>query len=236
MDDDALWSPTAFPPGVNGDGVVDASALAAAHADTLSNRSYRVTFVHRESVGGRPTGVARETADVAGPARYRSDVTEVGRLRGSPLVVADGSTYANGTARFERVATDSYRIAPLDPEAGDPFARRTATYLEWFLTVDDSRVVDAYGTGGRTHFWLKLSGDPWPGAENVTGSALVDERGRVHEVRRSHTLPDDPAVRVVVRIRVSDTDEGAPDPPAWVADAAATADSAPVADDDGGQD
>jgi hypothetical protein len=209
--------PATLPPGVAPGGVTDEVDLARAHARALEGRSYRVTLVHRETVDGRPAAVRRETVRVANATRYVSTVEGFGDLRREPLVVRDAAAYVNGSLRAERgtgVDGSSFGAAFSAGVGGDP-ADRVATYVRWFLSVEESRVVDAVERDGRRLYWLVLDGDSYPGVENTTGTALVDGTGLVHEVRRSYDYPSEDGVGATVTVRYDRLDATTVEPPAW---------------------
>jgi hypothetical protein len=209
--------PATLPPGVGPEGVTDEDDLARAHARALEGRSYRLTLVHRERVDGRPTGVRRETVRVANASRYVSTVEGYGDLRREPLVVRDAAAYVNGSLRAERdagVDGSAFGAAFSAGVGGDP-ADRVATYVRWFLSVEESRVVDVVERDGLRLYWLVLDGDSYPGVENTTGTALVDGTGLVHEVRRSYDYPDEDGVGATVTVRYDGLDATTVEPPAW---------------------
>ncbi|MFB6123832.1 MAG: hypothetical protein ABEJ78_10285 [Haloferacaceae archaeon] len=217
------WDDVPFPPGLAETGVTNVSALADAHTEALSGRPYRMVLVHREFVEGRPTGYRREVVDVASLTRYRSRVTGAGTVRTNPLVVDDEDVYANGSVQFVRRTSetgDAYAATPLGPRVGrDPFLLRSDSYVRWFLSVSDARISDVVQRNGRTYVWLTYRGDPWPGAENTTGSALVSSRGVVRVIHRQYTPAGWPDVRVDVTVRITDVGDADVTPPPWAAEA-----------------
>jgi len=228
-------APRTHPPGVDADGIANASALADAHEATLDGRSYRLSVVAREFVAGRPTAVARERTVVESPTRYRSDVRVVGTFRQEPRVVADASTYANGTQRFVRLsnATDiNGRIGFDDESTGfeaagrgwrsddiesdaDPFANRTATYLRRTLYVENSTIIGTFERNETTHFWIRLRRPEVPDTD-ATGSIVVDQDGLIREIRyeRAYISIDSPSIRTVITLRITPENVTAT-PPSW---------------------
>jgi hypothetical protein len=226
-----------LPPGVTASGIENASALVDAHEAALDGRSYRLTVVAREFVGGRPTAVARERTVVEGPTQYRSDVYVVGTFRQEPRAVGSVSAYADGTTRFVRLTagtgpegtirftdrggasgtTDGpgWRSVAID-RPDDPFADRTAAHLRRTLDVDDTAIVGSFERDGRTYVWIDLRRRQ-PGGNATIDSVLVDERGLVHEVRHAYALrsPELPTVRTVVTVRVEPANVTA-SPPPWL--------------------
>jgi hypothetical protein len=225
-----------LPPGVGPSGIENASALVAAHEAALDGRSYRLSVVAREFVGGRPTAVARERTVVEGPARYRSDVRVIGTFRQEPRAIGTVSTYANGTTRFVRLTADTdadgtirftergnesgaaegpgWRSVAADP-AVDPFANRTATHLRAVLDVDDAAIVGSFERDGTTYVWIDLRRRP-PGGTDAIDSVLVDEHGLVREVRHEYAyLPAEAStVRTVTTVRIYPANVTA-SPPSW---------------------
>ncbi|MFB6102133.1 MAG: hypothetical protein ABEJ73_06160 [Haloplanus sp.] len=200
-----------LPPGVADGGVVDASTLADAHEDALTDRSYRLRIVHREFADGELRGVAHERATIAASDRYRSRVRQLGALRHESTVIGDGSAYANGETRYVRPlggrdtpesARTQSRVATATTEP-DRFADRTGRYVRWYLSVERSWLVGTTERNGTTLVRIAFAGDPWPGATNVTGRALIDEHGLVRVLRRTYVPANDPRVRVETTIRIT---------------------------------
>lgn len=225
-----------LPPGVGPGGIENASALIDAHEAALDGRSYRLSVVAREFVGGSPTAVARERTVVEGPTRYRSDVSVIGTFRQEPRAIGTVSTYANGTTRFVRLTTDTdadgtIRFTERGGESGtaggpgwrsvtitrpaDPFANRTAMHLRGVLDVDDATIVGSFERDGTTYVWIDLRRRP-PGGTDAIDSILVDEDGLVHEMRHEYAYlpPEASTVRTVVTVRVVPANVTA-SPPSW---------------------
>lgn len=223
-----------YPPGVGVDGVENASALATAHAATLSDRSYRLSVTTHEFADGRPTAVAWERTAVETPARHRSRVRVAGAFRWPPVGVANASTYANGTARVVRVGPDTdadgrirftdspagnessvrgHRVVGPAPDA-DPFAARTASTLRRVLTRMETDVTDSFEDDGTMHFWIKVRSQS-PVTDIDGGTLLVDERGFVHEIRYTRTVVslDSTPIRRTVVIRITPGDVTIVPPP-----------------------
>jgi hypothetical protein len=215
-----------YPPGLAPSGIVDANALAAAHAQLADRRSYQVTLVRREYVGNAMVSSGLEMVWVERPSVYVSAVGESGDVRDPTPFIADDSVFANGTTRFARDAEAgeagvesevTYDREPVISGAGSPgrYTERIRVYLVWFLTVEESSVVETESDDGTTLYWVTLDGDPWPGVENVSGYALVDSHGFVHEVHRQYTLPEEPNRTVQATIRYDEVGETTVDPPWW---------------------
>jgi hypothetical protein len=213
----------ALPPGVGSDGDIDEGVLANAHARAVTGQSYRWTITHREFVDGRETAYRRETVFVASPTRYRTELTGAGRLRESTLSISSVEAYADGSSRFEhRVRDDGFDRGAPRPQSvrgirndEGRYADRAEQYLDWYLSVSASSIADVVERDGTRYFWVTLGADPYPGVENSSGSALVDENGVVHEVRRRYDVPRSDGVSVVVSFRYTDFGTTTVSPPAW---------------------
>lgn len=225
-----------YPPGVDADGIENASVLAAAHEATLSERSYRLSVVDREFVDGRPTAAAWERTAVEGPTRYRSTVEVAGAFQQQPQGVADVTAYADGTERFVRLTnrTDdsgTIRFVTRDTDDGtaggdgwrrteitgddDPFATRTAAYLDRRLDVENSALLGSYERDGTQYVWIEFRRRPPNGALTI-GSVLVDERGLVHELHYEYTYVPvgESPVRTTTTLRIT-TGNVTVSPPSW---------------------
>ena len=219
--------PEALPPGLAPTGIEDADRLAASHARALEGRSYRLEIIHRESVDGRATGLAREEVLVASPAEYRSIVERVGRLRGDPLVVADRSAYADGEFRYEQLIRENrtgyVRTSPTPLRDGlhgrDRYLLRTSAYVRWFLSVEDSWIAGTTDRDGVQYFWVVTEGEPFPGYPNAQGSAIIDEHGVVHEIHRTYDEPGRRSGEIAITIRYTRFGNITVTPPPWADEA-----------------
>jgi hypothetical protein len=215
---------TTYPPGLGAGGVVDHDALADAHANAVTGQSYRLTITHREYVDGKPAAYRRETVFVAEPTLYRTELEGAGDLERGSLVVAGVEAYADGERRYQRrvVADEFDRRYTVETDAvrgvrnGEGrYADRVEQYVDWFLSVSDSAIVDSFERGDVRYYWVRLGADPYAGVENSTGSALVDENGVVHEVRREYDYPGSEGVSAAVSIRYTDVGTTTVSPPEW---------------------
>lgn len=212
-----------LPPGLGPSGIEDADRLAAAHATALQNRSYRVVFTHREFVLGRSMGLAREVVTVASSTEYRSRVDRVGTLRTDPLIVADRSAYADGEFRYERIVRENrtgfLRESPTTWRDGlhgrDRYLGRTSTYVRWFLSVEESRIAGTTERDGVRYYWVVTEGEPFPGYPNAQGSALIDENGVVHEIRRTYDEPGARNGEIEIAFRYTQIGNVTVRPPTW---------------------
>lgn len=200
----------AYPRGVEAAGVTDASGLAEAHEVALSGQSFELSIVHREYVDGELRGVAQERVAVASRNHYRSRVSVLGTVEHETMTVADGSAYANGTTRYARPiggrdtpeSAEMRRTVPSAVDA-DRFVDRTKRYVQWYLSVDDSRVVETAERNGTTYYRIAFEGDPWPGVTETTGYARVDENGLVHVIHREYAPANTSGVRVEMTVRIT---------------------------------
>ncbi|WP_157969265.1 hypothetical protein [Haloplanus rubicundus] len=200
------------PPGLDVDGVGHAGRLADAHEAALGNRSFRLHIVHREFADGELRGVATERAVVTASGRYRSETQRLGQVDYASEVIGDGATYSNGVRRYVRshdvgdAAGESPRLQlRTTMTAADPnrVVDRTERYVQWYLSVESSRLAGTVERDGTTLYVLDFERDPWSGATDVSGRALVSETGVVREIRRSYVPRSDQSVRVETVIRIT---------------------------------
>lgn len=212
-----------LPPGVGADGGLDVALLADRTRAVLSNRSYRFVYTYRERVADRATVRWRETATVAGPDRYASRVSTLGTPVDEPTTFDRTPVYVAGGTAVELLRDGNVSRARTDGVGGrrgaasDPFLSRLEQYVDWYLTVEETRLRGRERTVNGTVALVALRGDPWPGVENTTGTVVVGPDGLVREIHRSYTLPNDPAVTATVTVRVTAVGETTVDRPAWVA-------------------
>ncbi|MFB6170141.1 MAG: hypothetical protein ABEJ06_03250 [Haloarculaceae archaeon] len=196
-------------------GVTDADRLVAAHARAVANDSYTWTVSVR--VGrGENRSLAREVVRVGGPERYASTVDHAGDR--DSAFVADHAVYADGSTEWVRRDAGRCRRAVGD---SDRFATRAERYLGWMVSVNESWIFDRFRRNGSTYYSVQFRGDPWRGVRNVSGSFLLDERGRVHALRRVGDLPTGEPFSVTVQYQFGET---AVDPPDWYAETADSGD------------
>lgn len=207
-----------LPPGLDGSGIVDAEALAYAHERALGNRSYRWMVTYEKRVGGRTVTETREVVTFERPGVYRMDVTQQGDPTGSPTLLTSEPAYADGERRYEpiRVAgsREDVRAMNLSVTEEREFRERAGTYVEWYLSVSRSAITDVTERNGRTRYRIETIGDPYPGAENARASALIDERGIVHELRSERDVPESDTT-VVLTFRYAAIGNATVEPPAW---------------------
>jgi hypothetical protein len=199
-DGGAATADEGLPPGVDASGDVDEERLVAATAAHLRNRSYRVTVTYREFRGGIETAVFSQTARVGNGSRIRVTTARFGTFEDAPPRLVYGD---EGVDRRAIVDRDVGGTRERSRAGRDPVLERLSTYLGYYLSVEASRVADRRAVDGTRSVRVVTDGDPWPGVENATGSAVVTEDGLVRMVRRAYGDPNS-AVGVVVTIRVSD--------------------------------
>ncbi|MFB6256310.1 MAG: hypothetical protein ABEH58_06220 [Haloplanus sp.] len=208
-------APEPRPPGVSSLGVANASALIDGHVTTLDGRSYRLTIHHREFVDGAPTGFVAERTVVENATRYRTDLRWVGTVRQDPRAIGNTSMFADGQARYVRLAGEAGATVETELRPEDRVAGRSERYLRKVLRGSDTRVVGSFERNGMNRFWIAVGRDEGAGTE--TTSLLVDERGLVHELRHEYVYrpSDGPPVRVVVTMRLTPGDVSV-SPPPWL--------------------
>ena len=201
-----------LPPGLDEDGIENARRLADAHEATLDERSFRLRIVHREFVDDDLRGVGHERAAVSAQGRYLSDVRRFGTLDHASPVIGAEATYSNGDQRYVRSADDGdaagespvlrlrTTMATTDPNR---LVDRTERYVQWYLGVMESRHVGTIERDGTTLYVIDFDGDPWPGATDVSGRALVSETGIVREIRRTYVPRGDQSTRIETVIRIT---------------------------------
>lgn len=180
-----------LPPGVNASGDVDERVVAERTVASLSNRSYRLTLVVRESVDGRPSALRRETIRVENATTYSASVAWAGRFVTGPPRLADGDVYADGSDRFVRGPNGTVRSVTSGSRSDVPYATDLGRYIRWYLSVSRSTVVDVT-TDDLGSVWLRLDGDPYIGVVDTTGSVLIDRYGVLREAHREYENPTSP--------------------------------------------
>lgn len=147
---------TPLPPGVSDSGVTDVDVLAAAHAEAVSGRVYRMVVEHR-GTRSAPVPVGRPDPVVGAIQWHYANVTEIARVaapdtyhytatgrRGesSPASFAHG-VYADGEWTYSREQTLSgvtyWRQAVKDDDIGI-HAVRGKRYVARYLATDESSV------------------------------------------------------------------------------------------------
>ena len=208
------------PPGVHGPNNINIHQVAGAFWLKLDNRSYRLSLTYRELEDGRTRGTYTETLRVETNERYHTTVTSVGTLQAKPPKIAGRDIYANGSTRLERYENSTIRGRATSEY--DPFMVNATQYLGWFLSVRDSSIAARSERGATTTYHILTSGDPDPRFENVSGSVFMTDDGLLRFGRWEYTPRDDPDVRAVFEMRVTDVGSTEVSPPDWVRERTAT--------------
>ena len=207
---------TAFPPGVDRTGITDYQQLVDAHESQLEGRSYRITLSYREVRDGTVTGARTQTVRVENRTTYHATSTEFGRVVSPSPSLGDGDVYANGSVEFERTSTGVTRRPLRGP---DSYRTSLSRYLDWYLSVNESRAVAASAEGPTSTIRVATDGDPYPGVTDATGTATVTESGLVTHLYRTHARPDS-QVRIVITLRVTDVGTTTVSAPEWAGERA----------------
>lgn len=139
-----------YPPGLSASGVTDAEAFAAAHEESLANRSYTYT---REAtvtaVNGSQLGNWTEYAQV-GPERLRFNNTQTGTgVNVAGHAIDDIRIYTNGSVTLiDADGSDDYRR-----KAGRGFAANTFSSASF--------LVDAFNTTETSVTTVERDGQTW---------------------------------------------------------------------------
>lgn len=205
---------TSYPPGVASTGITNAELIADRHARLLVGRSYELVLTYREVEEDQLIGAVQEIARVQGPTVYASEIQRLKPPIYDPSIIAETAVYADGQRRITEAAPN--RSQPVDRRSGGegPFTDRVETYLGWYLTVEDSAVVDRVEHAEHTYYWIRLGNDPWPGLVDSSGQVLIDDRGIVRYLRVTYHRPDD-RTRITVEIRYTDIGDTTVEPPEW---------------------
>jgi len=146
------------------------------------------------------------------------DVIQQGDPTGSPTLLTSEPAYADGERRYEPIrvtgSREDVRVMSLSVTEKREFRERAGTYIEWYLSVSRSAITDVTERNGRTLYRIETVGDPYPGAENARASALIDERGIVHELRSERDVPESDTT-VVLTFRYAAIGNATVEPPAW---------------------
>jgi hypothetical protein len=212
-DGSAATPEDSLPPGVDEGGIANAERIAAAHRTALSGRSYRLRITRREYENDVLRGVAHERVSVVSTDRYHSRVWRLGAVEAESFLIAPGGSYANGSIQYRRAVvknrtgsvTENSVILASRPSVSDRFAGRTSQAIRWFLDVEQSSIVETVERDGTDLVRIRFTGGTWPPATNVTGQAVIDERGVVRMLRREYEPQSNPSDRIVTTIRIEPT-------------------------------
>lgn len=209
-------------PGVTDAGVVDPTVLAAAHATTLRETTYTTLWNTTERTANGTLRFRSVTSARVGTGQRRYHYVHTNRRNGTVRRVerwSDGDRVLvlspNGTVGVARGTSDE----PLSPERALPIDLTAERGIERVFRAIETRVAGRSAVNGTTHYRLEGRGirapNPTP-LRNASLSAIVDERGVVHEYRLAYTTRrvDEP-VRVVVVVRFTGIGETTVERPAW---------------------
>jgi hypothetical protein len=219
-----------LPPGVTETGVENASALAAAHNETLLDEGFAIDVAESSNPGhGGPTNESRSVVVAPGADRFLVDSRRV--EYGSD----DRSNVTN--RRHEQVWSNESTTLGVTPVENASVAYRTdyptspgvltrAGVYESVLRSGDFVVERVVARDGHTFTTLvaddgDASGD---GTALPADRLVVDERGVVHEAtlsQRAAAIGEGDASRTVRSYRLVDLG-ASPDRPAWVGNVTVT--------------
>lgn len=195
--------PRVVAPGVTSAGVQNATRLAAAHRRVVTGESYQWTIGYRESIAGDETGREVEVVRVEAPNVYTSEVQRVdgSALRAYPRPTASEDAYADGTTRYSRRPNEPDGIAArvLDADVVDGPGRqalRAERYVEWYLSTEQSRVVNSTVEDGTRVYRIEGSGNDFPRSRAYEFTAFVEEGGFVRSMQVSYETRDGLGVSV----------------------------------------
>ena len=213
--------PRPVAPGVTTAGIENATLLADAHRRAVSNESYQWTLGYLESIAGDEIGREVETIRVEEPHVY---VTEVHRvswagLRAYPRPTSSEDSYADGSTRYARRPNEPDGIAArvLDPAVRDGPGRqalRAERYVEWYLSTEQSRVVNSTVEDGVEVYRIEGSGNDFPRSREYEFVAFVDETGFVRSMRVSYENRD--GLGITVWSEYDSVGNTTVEPPLWV--------------------
>ncbi|WP_264781316.1 hypothetical protein [Haladaptatus sp. T7] len=207
------------PPGANGQWIVDAERLVSAHESALESKPYRVSvrIRPRQDVGSRNWMNSTLTAHVGGGRagiREAGDGVVVNKM-GNPY---RGYTW-NDSVAWCRLADDTCRVN--SGESSNFIRQRigsVAPRMETILSSADFLVNGTTVRNGTKLYRYEASGSSTlEGVETLSATALVDERGIIHDLSgtvrttgtRSATVEFDYRYELV---------SNPPTPPKWMDD------------------
>ncbi|UVE51798.1 hypothetical protein KU306_01925 [Haloferax larsenii] len=211
--------PRVVAPGVTSAGIQNASVLAAAHRDAVTNHSYEWTLGYRESIAGDETGREVEVVRVERPHVYSVETQRAGRLRAYPRPTSAEDSFADGTYRYSRrpMEPDGFAVRVIDPDVLDGPGRqatRAERYVEWYLSTGDSRVVNTTTDGGMRVYRVVGRGTDFPRSRQYEVVALVEEDGFVRSLTVTYETRD--GLGITVWFEYDDVDETRIETPPWV--------------------
>lgn len=190
-----------YPPGVDVDGVRDASALASAHRQAVANRSYQLLLRGHgdvRSVRPWPPGVylyagaprwasLRQRISVERPTVYRSRLTGLhGNDSGGDMVVVDD--YADGRAVYRRYGGNATPKFVRVTNRDDLVGYAASEYLIRFLSTSETRVERL----NENWFRIVATGNPFSISDPIRSYravAVVSRSGFVSRLSVSYERP-----------------------------------------------
>jgi hypothetical protein len=180
------------PPGVDLDGVSNASALLVAHRRSLVDAGFvlAATTTVRSPTGPNVTASHRVRA-APDLAAHRHDVT---RHLGNRTVVERRWTDGDGTAR--RVLENGTVVARGDYGGADARTLARTPRLRWFLRRADFEVTAVRVRPAETRFVLEADGPLDDGRGHLSVTFVVTGEGRIESLVATATRPADGGVTV----------------------------------------
>ncbi|MFB6304734.1 MAG: hypothetical protein ABEH47_06175 [Haloferacaceae archaeon] len=188
----------AVAPGVTAAGVVDADALARAHADAVRGRSYEWTVTYREHglYRGRTglVAIGTRTVRVESETEFRDAVRIQGTPHTSPLPARERVVYADGSSRSVRstangtATVDRYPISFTSDGAGR-YADRAASHVRRFAAADETELAGRVTRGGVRYRRVSLRDERHAGVIDLRGTLLVAPSGFVRVLRVAYVVP-----------------------------------------------
>jgi hypothetical protein len=176
----------AYPPGVSSSGLDNATALSAAHNDSLAGESYELTVGQEATYsrdGRNATAGSQRIVSMAGNGTFLLEATNRGSVARNETVWAEGQTAYVRAERDGEVQYDRRDATQIRPQLS------AHGLLGDYLAAGEFEVDSVDQRDGRT--FVTLRADEFTGGavgdnfENVTAyeaTAVVDETGRIHRL------------------------------------------------------
>jgi hypothetical protein len=176
-----------YPPGVSSSGLDNATALAAAHNDSLAGESYELTVGMEATYsrdGRNTTAGSRRVVSMAENGTFLLDGTNRGTVARNETVWAAGQTAYVRTELDGEVQYDQQDATQIRPQLS---AHRL---LGDHLATGEFEVDSVDQRDGRTFVTLRATefaggsvGDSFDNVSAYEATAVVDETGRIHRLR-----------------------------------------------------
>ncbi|MFB6299180.1 MAG: hypothetical protein ABEH65_02865 [Halobacteriales archaeon] len=202
-----------FPAGLSASGIENADVIAKQHANRIDNRSYRLEIEYQEFQNRGVQTTYIERIAVESPSRYISTINQTGNRMFDPPVIADTAVFSDGETVTPRTG-ENYSVPTAPRTSAGYYTARIATYLRWYLSVEESSIAELDYRENHTHYIVALGADPWPGRINSSGVARIDDRGIVHYLRIKYAVPKtETTAEITIRYTaIGDTEVS---PPEW---------------------